>query len=168
MNNKQPRTMREIIGLRLREERERLGLTQTQFADVGNASKRSVTDWEQGKLHPNGEFLALLSERGADINYIFTGERNITKLSQNESTVLTEIRQLDDIGKGGLIQFLLHENVRRFANATPTEGREQQREAQLVDLFRQMSPQHKIALETVTKVLFRVSGNPGDSTGEVK
>lgn len=164
MTKNQPRTIREIVGLRLREERERLGLTQTQFAELGNASKRSVTDWEQGKLHPNGEFLALLAEQGADINYIFTGERNISKLGASESTLLAEIRQLDEIGKDGLINFLMGENTRRHANTSPTEEREQQRESQLIDLFRQMSPKRKLGMETISQILFRVDPDPGTDT----
>lgn len=164
MNNNEPRNIREAIGLRLREERERLGLTQTQFATMGGASKRSITDWEQGKLYPNGEFLTLASDQGADINYIFTGERNINKLSHDEGTLLAEIRQLDEDGKDGLIQYLVHEHVRRFACSSSIEGREQQRENQLVELFRQMSTPHKKAMEIVTKILFRSSAGANTSS----
>jgi transcriptional regulator with XRE-family HTH domain len=166
MNNNEPRNIREAIGLRLREERERLGLTQTEFATMGGASKRSITDWEQGKLYPNGEFLTLASDQGADINYIFTGERNISKLSHGEGTLLAEIRQLDESGKDGLIQYLVDEHVRRFACSSSIEGREQQRESQLVELFRQMSTPHKKALEIVTKILFRSSASASSTVSK--
>ncbi len=99
--------VREIIGSRLREERERLGLTQTEFAQMGEASKRSQTDWEQGKLVPNGEFLANIAEHGADIGYILTGERNGNKLSAERDSAMAElqrIRQQSQVGNAAALE----------------------------------------------------------------
>lgn len=66
------------IGARLREERERLGLNQTDFAGLGEASKHSQIDWENDKSAPNARFLAAIAEAGVDVRYVVTGERGAT------------------------------------------------------------------------------------------
>lgn len=70
--------MRIAIGQRLKEERERLGMSQQAFAEIGGASKRSQVEWEKGAQVPNAEFLALIAERGADVAFIVTGTRAIS------------------------------------------------------------------------------------------
>lgn len=67
--------MRIEIGARLKEERERLGMTQQDFAALGGASKRSQIEWEKGGQVPNAEFLAAIDGRGVDVLYIVTGRR---------------------------------------------------------------------------------------------
>ena len=44
------------IGIRLKEERDRLGYDQEGFAAVGGASRHSQIDWEKGKSFPNAKF----------------------------------------------------------------------------------------------------------------
>ena len=70
--------MRLEIGVRLREERERLGFSQQAFAEIGGASKRSQVEWEKGAQVPNAEFLAHIATRGADVAYIVTGVRALS------------------------------------------------------------------------------------------
>lgn len=63
------------IGLRLREERERLGYTQPAFADLANTTKKSQIDYEKDITQPKAGYLAMIAEAGADITYIVTGLR---------------------------------------------------------------------------------------------
>ena len=64
------------IGQRLKEERERLGYSQTAFAAIGEASKGAQISWEKGTAFPNADFLAKIAIGvGADIEYIVTGQR---------------------------------------------------------------------------------------------
>ena len=91
--------VREIIGLRLKEERERLGYSQADFAAAGGASKRSQIDWEQGKLVPNAEFLALVVSLGVDVQYVLTGKVSTAELSTDEDELLRGYRCLDIRGK---------------------------------------------------------------------
>lgn len=155
--------VREIIGSRLREERERLGLTQTEFAQMGEASKRSQTDWEQGKLVPNGEFLANIAEYGADIGYILTGERNGNKLSEEESQYLMALRQLDERGKDCMLGMLV-----AMSSFSPVPGQPQKRdfsrEMQLLGIFRQLSPDLKEAVEIAAKSFLHTSVRPAADT----
>ncbi len=64
-----------MIGERLREERERLELTQPAFAEAAGAKKRTLIDWEKGVSSPTAVQLSALSEIGADVLYILTGQR---------------------------------------------------------------------------------------------
>lgn len=63
------------IGKRLREERERLGLSQPAFAAVAGTTKQTLFSWETGKTAPDGFQLAALATTGADVLYILTGQR---------------------------------------------------------------------------------------------
>jgi len=63
------------IGRRLKEERERLGLSQPAFADLAGASKGSQIAWEKGVASPNAVALASFAKAGVDLLYVVTGER---------------------------------------------------------------------------------------------
>ncbi len=62
------------IGDRLKEERERLGFSQTDFAAMAGASKNSQYNYEKGDRSPDTEYLAAIARRGVDILYVVTGE----------------------------------------------------------------------------------------------
>ncbi|EON15010.1 helix-turn-helix domain-containing protein [Pandoraea sp. SD6-2] len=87
--------MRTDIGIRLREERLRLGYSQTEFAALGGASKRSQIDWESGKTSPTAEVLAVLTEVGVDALYVLTGTRSVqvkSALTWEEQALLENYR----------------------------------------------------------------------------
>lgn len=65
-----------MIGERLREERERLKLTQPVFADAAGAKKRTLIDWEQGISSPTAVQLSGLGKIGVDVLYVVTGTRS--------------------------------------------------------------------------------------------
>jgi len=65
-----------VIGERLKSERERLGLTQPEFAEAAGAKKRTLIDWEKGVSSPTAVQLAALATIGADVLYVLTGQRS--------------------------------------------------------------------------------------------
>lgn len=67
-----------MIGDRLREERERLGLNQPDFAAAAGAAKRTLIEWEKGSTSPTAVQLSALSKVGVDVLYVVTGSRPIT------------------------------------------------------------------------------------------
>ena len=73
--NKQENVSRSEIGLRLKEERERLGLKQADYGRFGDWPVRTVSSWEAGKTTPKAEFFADIEPLGLDVNYIITGRR---------------------------------------------------------------------------------------------
>ena len=62
---------------RVREERERLGLTQTEFGRLGGVSKMAQWKNEQWKHWPTLEYIQnLQASGGIDIVYLVTGNRD--------------------------------------------------------------------------------------------
>lgn len=108
--------MREMIGARLRAERERLGYNQIEFAAIGGASNRTQVDWERGKQVPNAEFLALVAIAGVDVQYILTGKRSSNSMTVDEEELLEGYRGLDVRGKAGVLGMV------ETLGADPTEA----------------------------------------------
>lgn len=87
--------IRSSIGARLREERERLDLSQAQMAALAEFKLRTYQDWERGIAAVSSEFLALAAPRGLDVFYVLTGERMSSKLTLDpiQSAVLNSLAQ---------------------------------------------------------------------------
>ncbi len=60
---------------RLREERERLDLTQVQAADLCGVARNSWGGYERGKIMPGADVIARFTAIGADLNYLMTGKK---------------------------------------------------------------------------------------------
>jgi len=67
----------DTIAERIKEERERLGLTQDAFARIAGVSKPSQVRYEKGGRCPDGSYFAKLAAAGADVLYILTGAGDI-------------------------------------------------------------------------------------------
>lgn len=65
----------DTIGSRLKEERERLALSQTAFGDLGGIKKLAQINYEKNGRSPDAVYLAAIANAGADVWYILTGER---------------------------------------------------------------------------------------------
>lgn len=63
------------IGERLKAERERLGLNQTDFGALGGVQKQAQLKYERGDRSPDSAYLASVSEAGVDVLYVLTGQR---------------------------------------------------------------------------------------------
>ena len=63
------------IGNRLRQERERLGMSQTAFAALAGQSKRAQIRYESGERSPDAEYLARLARHGVRVLWVITGKR---------------------------------------------------------------------------------------------
>lgn len=79
------------IGPRLREERERLGMTQRVFGDIGGVEPNAQGKYESGERTPRVDYLAALAARGVDALYVLSGLRTpapLQGLSTDESGLL--------------------------------------------------------------------------------
>jgi transcriptional regulator with XRE-family HTH domain len=84
------------IGDRLREERERLSLSQPKLAEAAHTTKQTVFSWESGKTAPDAVQLAAMAGHGADVLYIVTGARDYEPppaLTAEERVMLDYFRQ---------------------------------------------------------------------------
>lgn len=67
--------IRLSVGSRLREERERLGLSQAAFGKLAEVSLRTEQDWERGVSSVRADFLSVVASHGVDVLYVITGKR---------------------------------------------------------------------------------------------
>ncbi|ATG73658.1 hypothetical protein AN401_07140 [Zobellella denitrificans] len=81
-----------MLGDRLKEERERIGLTQPVFAELAGVKKRTVIDWEKGVSSPTALQLEALSKVGLDAQYVVTGARSVASLENAEQELLKLFR----------------------------------------------------------------------------
>ena len=57
------------IGERIREERERLGLSQEAFGKLGGVKKLAQRNYEKGNRTPSADYITAISQAGVDVRY---------------------------------------------------------------------------------------------------
>lgn len=79
----------DTFGDRLKEERERLSLTQTAFGELGGVAKLAQINYEKNSRRPDVDYLMNVSQAGVDVLYLITGMRN-----ENVATTPIELAML--------------------------------------------------------------------------
>ena len=90
------------IGIRLREERERLGLSQTEMAERCGSTRKSQFNYESDARRPDADYLSALTAVGADVLYILTGQRVVQPaptLTPRKAALLDNYEHADEAGK---------------------------------------------------------------------
>lgn len=64
---------------RLKEERERLGYNQTDFATLAHATRKTLFNWESGAGSPSADALNAWVAVGLDVLYVVTGQHAAAK-----------------------------------------------------------------------------------------
>ena len=64
------------FGVRLKDERERLGRSQHAFGEIGGVGKLAQLNYEKGVRVPSVDYLRRLGEHGVDVAYLLTGHRS--------------------------------------------------------------------------------------------
>ncbi|EGV2900928.1 TPA: helix-turn-helix domain-containing protein [Salmonella enterica subsp. salamae] len=85
--------MKTDIGQRLREERERIGLSQSAMGEIGGVKKLTQLNYEKGERSPDAAYLYAISKFGADIQFIVTGVRSSVALNTDEQELLSLFRK---------------------------------------------------------------------------
>ncbi|KGS14834.1 MULTISPECIES: helix-turn-helix domain-containing protein [Pseudomonas syringae group] len=86
------------IGYRLRKERERLGLSQRSFGEIGGVEANAQGKYENGDRAPKADYLAAVAAKGVDVLYVLTGTHTpvpIDNLSVIEEKILGNYRVLE-------------------------------------------------------------------------
>ncbi len=81
---------------RLREERKRLGLNQTEMATLAGVLKGAQVNYEAGKRAPDADYLVAIAGAGANVLYILTGAREGPApevLTEDEKGMLADYRE---------------------------------------------------------------------------
>lgn len=84
------------IGQRLREERERLGMSQERFAAVGGVQKRAQINYEAGDRAPDALYLEGIALLGVNVLYVVTGKREeepAPSITADEQLLLESYRE---------------------------------------------------------------------------
>jgi transcriptional regulator with XRE-family HTH domain len=63
------------IGLRLRQERTRLKLSQSALGSIGGVETNAQGNYESGARSPKTDYLLRIAEAGVDLNYVLSGTR---------------------------------------------------------------------------------------------
>lgn len=85
------------IGLRLRRERQRLGLSQRDFGNQGGVKANAQGMYENGSRSPSSPYFVLIGEIGVDLLFVLTGNAAspcFEDLSAGESDVIVKFRML--------------------------------------------------------------------------
>lgn len=95
---------------RLKEQRKKLGLTQSQAAEKCGVSTRMWGDYERNISQPKAEQLFLFKNAGIDIDYVMTGiaSENAFRQSENSLTdkeleLLALFRQASELGQAVIL-----------------------------------------------------------------
>lgn len=104
------------LGARLKEERNRLGFSQSEFAELVGASYKSQLRWEKDESAPGADALSVWAGIGLDVLYVVTGQRSnmmsspaaIPKMSSEKQELLDAFdemtpeqrRAILEVGKG--------------------------------------------------------------------
>lgn len=90
----------EMLGLRLKKERKRLGLSQVEFAKIGGVEPNAQGHYERGFRSPKADYLQRVSDAGVDVAYLFSGTASahskqvapplVPSLPQLQSTPMNE------------------------------------------------------------------------------
>lgn len=91
------------VGVRLKEERSRLGLNQTDMAAAGGVGKTTQINYEKGSGAPDALYLSAVERLGVDVLYVVTGARKplpADSISAAEADLLQHFRRLPDGEQG--------------------------------------------------------------------
>ncbi|MEW8185893.1 MAG: helix-turn-helix transcriptional regulator [Candidatus Thiodiazotropha endolucinida] len=88
--------IKEGFGERLREERNRLGQSQKDFAEQAGVKRVTQYLYENEDNSPTHRYLVAVSELGVDLHYLIFGQRNTPNGLRLRPKVLREIYQFVD------------------------------------------------------------------------
>jgi transcriptional regulator with XRE-family HTH domain len=90
-----------LLGERIREERLRLGLNQSQLG----VAPKTQRFYETGERSPDADYLERFAKAGADILYVITGQAG-GALSPDESALLGGYRAMDERGRAMVLAMI--------------------------------------------------------------
>lgn len=94
------------LSSRLKEVRERMTLTQTEFGALGGVSKGSQIAYERGRAQPAVTYLQRLAESGVNVIYLLTGQKMIPLDPRDDFYAL--MRVYEQLGETHRREILMH------------------------------------------------------------
>lgn len=97
------------VGERLREERERLGLNQTEFGVLLGVSRGTQKNYELGANSLDLRYVAALEEHDVDAAYVLTGRRSTpigSLITTAEEELIKQFRSITSFDQEAIRRFL--------------------------------------------------------------
>ncbi|CAN2976044.1 MULTISPECIES: helix-turn-helix domain-containing protein [Pseudomonas] len=101
-----------FFGERLREERERLGLSQQQLADLCGVTMRSQRNYEKNERQPDASYLEAFARSAGDVLYIITGKYSATECGLRNLSSEIDVPRLTQITD--MLEGLIQQTKRRW------------------------------------------------------
>lgn len=125
---------------RLKEERERLGLSQSEFAKRMGVHRNTLVRYESGEREPDSNFLARVGDIGVDPGYLLFGRKTdpISMYQLGASRVLPLIAERAGLCSGSLLTLLLlaaEEEAHLWGPTVELSGAKQVNWPELIDAF---------------------------------
>lgn len=92
------------VGARLKQERERQGMSQTEFGQIGGVKRGSQLEYESGKRPFDIQYLLSLIRTGVDPHFILTGRRASDGLTEDQSSIVSAFDALPPVNQRALLQ----------------------------------------------------------------
>lgn len=97
-----------MFNAKLKEERKRLSLSQTDLGKACGVTKQAQIRYEKGERQPDSDYLQKAHKAGVDVSYLITGIRTQpVELPSDEALLLDSYRALDAEQKKMTLRFLL-------------------------------------------------------------
>lgn len=93
------------LGDRLRQERDRLQLTQDELGQLGGVNRNTQGKYEKNERNPDSSYLEAVAAAGVDVLYLLTGKRQQLEegaLSSAETELVGYYRAMSDFKKESL------------------------------------------------------------------
>lgn len=109
------------IGSRLKAERERLGMTQTEFAKIAadngapGATRQSQAKYEKDLSVPSATYISALATAGVDVLYLLTGVGLPPVVRHNLEAIIKTTAEIDPNGETTLTE-LMHSGFQSVAS----------------------------------------------------
>lgn len=100
------------LGERLKEERERLGFNQIDFAKIVGASRKTQIRWEKDESAPGADALEMWAKIGLDVLYVVVGQKTkippcsdeVPKMTSQKQTLMDAYDEMDTRQREYLIE----------------------------------------------------------------
>lgn len=98
------------VGVRLREERERLGLNQLEFGELIGVSRGTQKNYELGANSIDLRYVAELAKHKVDAGYVLTGRRSPSPgegLQPDEEELIERYRKLPEPDQKSIHRYVI-------------------------------------------------------------
>lgn len=97
------------VGKRIKQERDRIGMSQAELGAAGQVGRRTQTAYEAETSSPDIRYMAAIARVGVDLLYVLTGSPSPSLLQIDESELIGQYRgasadvRLSVLGTLGLV-----------------------------------------------------------------